>query len=87
MHGRYVTSTCLDIVSGYTRYHLPTVWGGWRLRYLNARILNAWIVELHRDGKLSSATINKLLQTIHAMSDQAVLDCGITYKLLIAAHN
>jgi integrase len=73
-HGRPISRTYLDIAEGYTRNHLLPAWGRYRLRELNARTLDAWIVELHRQGKLAPATINKLPQTLRTILDQAVLD-------------
>jgi len=64
----------VDIADGYTRNHLLPIWGGHRLCDLRARTLDAWIVDLHRDGKLAPATINKLLQTLPTILDQAVLE-------------
>jgi integrase len=63
----------VDIADGYTGNHLLPIWGGHRLCDLRARTLDAWIVDLHRDGKLAPATINKLLQTLRTILDQAVL--------------
>jgi hypothetical protein len=73
-HGRAVSRTYLDIAEGYTRNHLLPAWGGRRLRDFEARTLDTWIVDLHREGQLAPATINKLLQTLRTILDQAVLD-------------
>jgi hypothetical protein len=49
-HGWAISRTYLDIAEGYTRIHLMPVWGGRKLRDLSAKTLNAWIVDLHRQG-------------------------------------
>jgi hypothetical protein len=51
-HGWAVSRTYLDIAEGYTPNHLLPVWGGRRLGDLDARTLDDWIVELHRERKL-----------------------------------
>jgi integrase len=73
-HGRAVCLTHLDIAEGYTRNHLLPRWGGWRLRDITAKKVDDWVVELHREGELAPATINKLLQTLRTILDRAVLD-------------
>lgn len=77
-HGRGISRTYLDIAEGYTRNHLLPVWSGRRLRDFSARNLDAWIVTLHRGAALAPATINKLLQTLRTILDQAVLDGWLT---------
>ncbi len=73
-HGRAVSKGYLDISESYTRVHLLPAWGAWNVSELTARRLDAWVVELHKGGKLAPATINKILQTLRTILERAVED-------------
>jgi integrase len=73
-HGRAVSNGYLDVAEIYTRKHLLPAWGTWKLRDLTAKRLDAWVVNLHRRGELAPATINKLIQTLRAILEQAIED-------------
>lgn len=73
-HGRAVSNGYLDIADGNTRKHLLPTWGSERLLDLSAKRLDAWLVELYRNGEVAPATINKLLQTLRTILERAVLD-------------
>ena len=73
-HGRAVSNGYLDVSEGYTRVHLLPTWGNSKLRDLKAKRIDAWVIDLHRRGELAPATINKLIQTLRTILEQAVED-------------
>ena len=54
----------LEVAEMNTRNHLIPVWGNHKLSQLNVSGIDAWVLQLRRQGRLASATINKLLQTL-----------------------
>lgn len=73
-HGFSLSNGYLEIAEGYTRNHLVPAWGTWRLRDLTPGKIDAWIVRLRKAGDLAPATVNKLLQTLRTILDQAVAE-------------
>jgi integrase len=73
-HGFTLSHGYLEIAEGYTRNHLESAWGSYRLRELTPGKIDAWIVRLRREGELAPATVNKLLQTLRTILGQAVAE-------------
>ena len=73
-HGYSCSKGYLEIAEGNTRNHLIPVWGDTRLSELTPRDLDAWIVALRREGELAPATVNKVLQALRTILEQAVAD-------------
>jgi len=68
----------LDIAESNTRNHILPVWGGCRLKDLTPGKIDAWVIRLCREGTISPATVNKLLQTLRTILGRAVADGWIT---------
>jgi integrase len=72
VRGYTLSNGYLEIAEANTRKHLLPVWGAFRLREINAREIDEWIVRMRKESGLASATINKLLQTIRTILDSAL---------------
>jgi len=77
-HSAPVSRGYLDIAAGYTRNHLLPRWGSWRLCDFDAKVIDDWVVEMYKEGKLAPATVNKLLQTLRTILTRAVVDGWIS---------
>jgi integrase len=72
--GYSISRGFLSISEGYTRNHILPVWGSDRIQDLTPGKIDAQIIRLRKETALAPATINKILQTLRTMLDQAVAD-------------
>ncbi len=61
----------LNNAAGNTRNHLIPTWGKYPLRAITAYQIDDWIIKLVEEGEYASSTINKLLQQMRIILDQA----------------
>ena len=62
--------------------HIIPAWGSERLADISARRPDEWVVEMHCKRDMAPATINKILQTLRAILEHAVLTLKEAMKLL-----
>lgn len=74
VRGYTISKGYLDIAQGNTKNHLLPVWGEYRLYDLTPGKIDKWVIRLKKELSLSPATINKLLQTLRTILDQATAD-------------
>lgn len=73
-HGYHLSACTLYVADLITAKHILPKWGKCPLGTLTSGKIDAWIVQLHREGVLSSASINHLLQSLRTILQQAVSD-------------
>mgnify|MGYP003852020207 CR=1 FL=1 len=66
-----ISNGYLDISEGNCRNHLLPKWGKYQLRDLSAGKIDTWVIDLVERNKLAPGTINKILQTLKIMLEQA----------------
>jgi integrase len=69
-----ISDGTLEISKGNTEKHLVPKWGSLRLQSISAGQIDSWVIDLHKNSELKSATINKLLQTLRTLLGQAAKD-------------
>jgi len=72
--GHTISNGYLEIAESNTRNHLIPAWGGLAIGSLTAGKIDSWVINLRNSSGLAPATINKLLQTLKTILDQAVAD-------------
>ena len=70
--GKSISRGFLDISESYTRNHIIPRWGDTEVSDITAAEIDTWVLELHDRKSLSSATVNKILQTLRTLLDGAV---------------
>ena len=70
-HGFTLSAGTLYVADLITKKHVIPKWGPWRLRDLTSGKLDAWIVQLRKDGELAPASINHILQAMRTILGQA----------------
>jgi len=70
-HGFTLSAGTLYVANLITKKHVIPKWGACRLRDLTSGKLDAWIVQLHKNGELSPASINHILQAMRTILGQA----------------
>jgi integrase len=73
-HGYSLSAGTLYVANIITNKHVIPKWGAWRLGDLTPSKIDSWIVELRREGTLSSASINHILQALRTILGQAVTE-------------
>ena len=74
VRGYTLSKGYLEIAESNTRNHLIPAWGSLALGSLTAGKIDCWVIDLRNSSGLAPATINKLLQTLKTILDQAVAD-------------
>ena len=73
-HGYSLSAGTLYVANIITNKHIIPKWGDWRLRDLTPGKIDSWIVQLRREGTLSSASINHIRQALRTILGQAVTE-------------
>lgn len=73
-HGFSLSAGTLYVANIITNKHIIPKWGAWRLGDLTPGKIDSWIVQLRREGTLSSASINHILQALRTILGQAVTE-------------
>ena len=71
--GHQISFRHLQNCDGYTRNHVLPKWGKVRVANITTPEVNAWILDQNQKGDISPATINKVLSTLRALLEGAVL--------------
>jgi integrase len=72
--GYAVGRTYLNVCEGITRNYVIPTWGAEPLAALTPKKIDSKILQLFRSGRLQGATVNKVLQTLRLILDEAVYE-------------
>jgi integrase len=70
-HGYNLSAGTLYVADCITKKHIIPKWGDSALSCLTPGKIDAWIVQLRREGRLASASINHILQSMRTILQQA----------------